>query len=121
MQTFEPDALDIKLVTLDGQPIPDDAKLQYLIAVTNIKVAYIRIPSQFRDFLQKVYNNAKVVGFQYDFEEGDLNFGILVKDDDDDTANFDESDDVESDDVESDDVESDDVESDETITESTEK
>ncbi len=81
MQTFEPDALDIKLVTLDGQPIPDDAKLQYLVSVRKIKVAYIRIHPEFRDFLKKVYDNAKVVGFEYDFEEGDLNFGILVKND----------------------------------------
>ncbi|MCT7971257.1 hypothetical protein [Laspinema olomoucense] len=99
MQTFEPDALDIKLVTLDGQPIPDLAKPQYLVSVKNIKVAYIRIHPQLRDFLKKVHDNAKVVGFQYDFEEGDLNFGILVKDDetDDDTDNLQESDDVESD------------------------
>jgi hypothetical protein len=102
MKVFDPEAIEVKLVELNGEPIPDDAKLEYLTLVRKCKVAYIRITPAFRDFLMMVYQSAKVVGFEYDFDEAGLNFGIIVKDDDDDTANFDESDDDESDDNESD-------------------
>ncbi|MCT7958855.1 hypothetical protein [Laspinema palackyanum] len=99
IKVFDPEAIEVQLIHLNGQPIPDDAKLEYQVIVRKCKIAYFRIPPEFRDFLMKVHQDAEIVGFEYNFEEAGLNFGIIVKDNDSvDSADSESDSDEESDD-----------------------
>lgn len=41
--------------------------------------AYIRIPPALRDFLKLCHETSGVIGFEYDFNEMGLNFGVVLK------------------------------------------
>lgn len=41
--------------------------------------AYIRISPELRDFFKLCQEKHGVIGFDYDFEEGGLNFGLVLK------------------------------------------
>ena len=42
-------------------------------------IAYIRITPQLRDFFKLCQEKYGVIGFEYDFEDPGLNFGVVLK------------------------------------------
>lgn len=43
--------------------------------------AYIRLTPQLRDFFKLCHDKHGVIGFEYDFDEAGLNFGLVLKKD----------------------------------------
>lgn len=42
-------------------------------------IAYIRISPQLRDFFELCHEKHGVIGFEYDFDEASLNFGLILR------------------------------------------
>lgn len=87
MIAFDPDLIDIKQdYELIQKPITDDIskgteiKLSYEMTVPDAGgTAYIRITPQLRDFFKLCHDKHGVIGFEYDFDEAGLNFGLILK------------------------------------------
>jgi hypothetical protein len=84
MLSINPDLIDI---TTDGKLVQDPESETGLAVQTSYRmtvpeqggVAYIRITPQLRDFFKLCQEKHGVIGFEYDFEEADLNFGLVLK------------------------------------------
>jgi len=85
MKVFDPEAMEFKLIQLNGELVDNEAQPQFLTFVRKCKVAYYRIPPEFRDFLMQVHQDSQIVGFEYDFDQAGLNFGVIVSDSDSDS------------------------------------
>jgi hypothetical protein len=79
MIAFDPNEIDVKIKDVI---VNDDDKLNAtweMKAPTRGGTAYYRIDPKFRDFLMLCQEKHGVIGFEYDFKEGDLNLGVVLK------------------------------------------
>lgn len=79
MQAFDPDLVDVKIN--DVKIVTGEkTKVNWEMSVPEQGgTAYIRITPQLRDFFKLCQEKHGVIGFEYDFEEGGLNFGLILK------------------------------------------
>ncbi|MCT7977576.1 hypothetical protein [Laspinema olomoucense] len=82
MKLFDPEAIDVQIESINNAPIDSNHSVEFTVFVKKAKTAYFRISPQMRDFLLLCHEQNQVIGFDYDFQQGDLNFGIIVKDSD---------------------------------------
>lgn len=75
MIAINPEKLNIEKV--------QDENANFLSAPEMGATAYYRISREFRDFLINCNEMYGVIGFEYDFEDGNLNFGVVLKKDED--------------------------------------
>lgn len=81
MITFDPDKIDVK-VTKHDEPVKGLAYSEWEMTVPEQGgTAYIRISPQLRDFFKLCHEKHGVIGFEYDFDEAGLNFGLILKKD----------------------------------------
>jgi len=73
MQAYNPN--EIQVTTQD---LNDEDTVVILSAPAN-KIAYINLSQEARDFLLLCQETHGVIGFEYDFEQGGLKFGIILK------------------------------------------
>ena len=79
MIAFNPDKIDVT-VKKHHEPTKDIAYSEWQMTVPEQGgTAYIRITPQLRDFFLLCQEKHEVIGFEYDFEEGGLNFGLVIK------------------------------------------
>jgi hypothetical protein len=73
MQAFNPDRIEV-------QPTSDEGgRLGFGMTVKDVGgVAYVRISPELRDFLKLCHEKHGVVGFEYDFDNPGLNFGVIL-------------------------------------------
>ena len=76
MQAFDP-----SIIQIHPNQTPDGGLTFGMTAVGVKGTAYYRIPQEFKDFLKDCHEKHGVVGFEYDFEEGGFNFGVILKQD----------------------------------------
>jgi hypothetical protein len=95
MQTFNPDTIIVKDTGTGLNIIGDEkftaemqAKLKDSISIHQSwgmevpemgGTAWIRITPQLRDFFKLCHEKHGVIGFEYDFDEGGLNFGLILR------------------------------------------
>lgn len=82
MIAFDPDKIDVKINAIDIAVDPDSkmANVPWEMSVPEQGgTAYIRITPQLRDFFKLCQEKHGVIGFEYDFEEAGLNFGLVLK------------------------------------------
>lgn len=73
MQAFDPAKITAKPVASTGGGI------EVSLTATGVEgTAYYRIDPKFRDFLKACHEKHGVAGFEYDFGEGGLNFGVIL-------------------------------------------
>jgi hypothetical protein len=81
MIAFDPDQI---IVEDNGREVDFDKKM--LTEHWQMRIpkqggtAWIRITPELRDFLKLRQEKHGVIGFEYDFEEAGLNFGLVLKD-----------------------------------------
>jgi hypothetical protein len=84
MFAFDPDKIDVEItheeiVTENGQT---SMQSNWEMSIPEQGgTAWYRLTPEMREFLILVYKKNGVVGFDYDFEEGGFNFGVIVKKD----------------------------------------
>lgn len=95
MIAFDPDEIVVKDDGTDFQVIGNEkfteeeqeklknnlsVKQQWKMDVPEAgSTAYIRITPQLRDFFKLCQEKHGVIGFEYDFEEAGLNFGLILR------------------------------------------
>lgn len=74
MLAFDPDKIEVKST--------DSSRGDWQMTVPEQGgTAYIRISPQLRDFFKLCHEKHGVIGFEYDFEEAGLNFGLVLNKD----------------------------------------
>jgi hypothetical protein len=57
----------------------EEGKLGFSMTAVGVGgTAYFRITPELRDFLRLCHEKHGVVGFEYDFDEGGFNFGVIL-------------------------------------------
>lgn len=83
MIAFNPDMIEVEDT---GTAIDEDSEMINqswgMRVPTQGGTAYIRISPELRDFFKLCNDKHGVIGFEYDFEEAGLNFGLMLKADD---------------------------------------
>ncbi len=87
MLAFDPDKIDVQT---NAEVVPDEKSESGYSIKSNWSMsvpeqggtAYFRLSPELRNFLKLCHDKHGVVGFEYDFEEGGFNFGIILKKED---------------------------------------
>lgn len=78
MLAFDPDLIEVDITGHDIHG--DDIRTLWQMKVPEQGgTAYFRIAPEFRDFLKLCHDKHGVIGFEYDFDDLSLNFGVVVK------------------------------------------